>query len=176
MKDCYYVFDMDGTLFFTDELNNESYNSALIENKLKPIDSHYKRITREVVRACYPEISDNVIAELIRQKQKYFVNNINRIQPNAFLFDIIRKVKSDRCALWTSAEKKRVEGVINAFNLQCLFDKIIFSGKKLISEEINNICSEFACTKEQLLVFEDNAHVISELRKSGVSCCLFIRP
>lgn len=176
MDDYYCIFDMDGTLFFTDELNNESYNIALIENGLASIESSYKRITREVVKFCHPKISEQVLLEVIRQKQEYFVKNIGKIQTNIFLFDILRKLEKHKCALWTSAEKSRAEGIINEFNLESFFCTIIFSRKKNIPEDIKYICSELVCTKGQLLVFENDASVVKELKENNVSCFLLIRP
>lgn len=165
-----------GRFFFTDELNNESYNSALIENKFNPIPNYHKRITRAVVIACYPEINDKVLFELIRRKQEYFVNNMSKIQTNTFLFDILKRAKKGRCVLWTSAERRRVDGIISEFDLQRYFDKIIFSSKKHIAEDIYHVCSELACMREQLLVFENDATVVKELQKNNISSCLFVRP
>lgn len=167
---------MDGTLFFTDELNNESYNTALIENSLTPIEGSHKRITREVVKFCYPKISEQVLVEIIRKKQEYFVKNIGKVQTNTFLFDMLRKLEKHRCALWTSAEKSRADAIIKEFNLESLFCAKIFSSKKNIAEDIKHICSEFACTKEELLIFENDASVVKGLQENKVSCFLLIRP
>jgi len=113
---------------------------------------------------------------LISQKQNYFIKNICRVQTNNFLFDLLRKFEKDQCILWTSADRKRVESMIKEFDLQCLFCRVIFSDKSNISEEINHICSELACTTDKLLVFENDAFVAKELGKNHVSCFLFIRP
>jgi len=171
----YYLFDMDGTLFFTDELNNESYNLALIENNFNPICGE-KRITREIVKNFYPEINEQEMAELINQKQNYFIKNICRVQKNDFLFDMLSRIKKSNCILWTSAEKKRVDSMIKEFDLQRFFGRVIFSTKKHISKEIDHICTEFICTRDQLCAFENDVLVAKELKEGNVGCFLFIRP
>ena len=171
----YYIFDMDGALFFTDELNNESYNSVLVENNFEPI-SNKKRITRKTVKISYPEISDKKIAEIICQKQEYFINNISRVQTNCFLFDLLEKIEKDKCILWTSADRGRTESMIKEFDLQRFFGRTIFSDKKHISADMKHICSELACTTDQLLVFENDAAIAKALSEAQVSCFLLIRP
>ena len=171
----YYLFDMDGMLFFTDELNNESYNLALIENNFNPIRGE-KRITREIVKDFYPEIDEQKMAVLINKKQDYFTKNICRVQKNDFLFDILSKTERKNCILWTSAEKKRVDSMIEEFGLQRFFGRVIFSTKKHISKDIDHICEEFICTREQLCAFENDVLVAKELKEDNVGCLLFIRP
>lgn len=145
-------------------------------NGLTPIASSYKRITREVVKLCHPKISEKVFAEVIRQKQEYFIKNIAKIQTNSFLFSILRKLEKHKCALWTSAEESRANGIIIEFNLNSFFCTKIFSSKRHILEDIKYICSELSCTKEQLLFFENDVSVAKELQENNVSCFLLIRP
>lgn len=104
----YFLFDMDGTLFFTDELNNESYNYALRKYNL-PIIEHKKRITREIVKKTYSELNAQQITKLIQLKQNYFIKNINKVHINESLFYILRKIKRNNCILWTSAEKNALK-------------------------------------------------------------------
>ena len=174
MEDFYYLFDMDGTLFFTDELNNESYNSALADHNFKPIHN-MKRITRKIVKGFYPELTKGEITGLINRKQDYFIENIRRIQENNFLFAILKRLEKEKCILWTSAERRRVDGIIREFSLQRFFDKVILSGKQCISDDIHSICLELSCTRDQLLVFENDVSVVKKLEGHHVSCLLFIR-
>ena len=175
MNSTYYLFDMDGTLFFTDELNNESYNHALSANSFEPIRNQ-KRITREVVKKNYPEISEQDIAELIRQKQDYFIRNIKKVEINNALFGILQRIGKDKCVLWTSADRERTESIVNEFGLQYLFCKILHSDKTDISLEVQNICLELSCSCEQLSAFENDSAVVEELGKNGVSCFLLVSP
>jgi len=174
MESYYYVFDMDGTLFFTDKLNNESYNFALIERKYKPINTQ-NRITREVVKNSYPEIDEQELARIIHKKQEYFINNISLVQKNIFLFDILNRTKKDVCILWTSAEKRRAESIVEAFTLQNFFNRIFLSVKKNILKDIEHICLELSCTRNNLCVFENDIFIAKELERNNVNCFLFIR-
>ncbi len=44
-----YIFDLDNTLIFTDDLNNLAYQNALMEYQLPIIESS-KRITRKDIK------------------------------------------------------------------------------------------------------------------------------
>ena len=107
--------------FFTNELNNESYNLALVENRLKPFHNR-KRITKELVKSIYPEMSERKFDKIITQKQNYFINNIGQIQKNEFLFDLLRRLERGKCILWTSADKRRAESIFKEFELQRFFE------------------------------------------------------
>lgn len=169
-----YLFDMDGTLFFTDDLNNESYNYALAAKNLETI--HGKtRITRETVKKIYPELTEEEMLEIICQKQDYFSRNIALVHRNDFLFSILKRIEKEKCVLWTSADKNRVKRIIDEFLLHQYFDRVIFSNKKRMSEDINNICLELRCAAEHLLVFENDASIVKELECHHISCLLFVR-
>lgn len=168
----YYLFDMDGTIVFTDELNNESYNYALLACNLKPIMNE-KRITREIVKKYYPYIEKQKIDIIIDKKQRYFIENIWKVRVNTCLLDIIRRL-GNNCILWTSSDKKRAMHICNFFKLKEMFDFIVFSDKKNIYRDISEICNELACTCNQLIVFENDTNIVHKLKMQGIKCLLFI--
>lgn len=71
--------------------------------------------------------------------------------------------------------KKRTEALINKFNLHRFFIKIILSEKNHILQDIKNICSEFSCTYNKLLVFENNPIIVDKLKENNVNYFLFTR-
>lgn len=168
----YYVFDMDGTIVFTDELNNESYNYALLACNLNPIINE-KRITRETVKKYYPYIEKPKMDIVIDKKQRYFVENIWKVRANTCLLDIIRRL-GNNCILWTSSDRKRAMHICNFLKIKGMFNFIIFSDKKNICRDISKICNRFACAYDQLIVFENDANVVHELKIQGIKCFLLI--
>lgn len=174
MKNNYYfLFDMDGTVLFTDKLNNESYNYALKKYNF-PIIQTQKRITRKLIKKCYSYLEDKELTNIIQLKQNYFINNIKKAERNEPLFSILQSLEKNKCILWTSADKKRAKAMIMEFNLSLFFSKKIISEKKYISEDIKNICAELSCKDSQLLVFENDPIIVNKLKKINVSCFLFI--
>lgn len=87
----YYIFDIEGTLVLTDDLNNESYNYALIQNNLNPINN-VERITRKTIELFYNSIEVSLFNKIVQQKQEYFIKHIDKIKCNYFLFSIISKI------------------------------------------------------------------------------------
>ena len=64
----FHILDIDNTLFFTNELNNNAYIFALSSLGLKAL-SPYKRITRTVIASWYPFLRDEEMTAIIGLKQ-----------------------------------------------------------------------------------------------------------
>ncbi len=172
-NDFYYIFDAEGTLFFTDDLNNESYNYVLMQNKFKPIENR-QRITRQSVKDFYPAISKQLLNRIVQQKQKYFINHIEKISGNYFLFNIIKKIGKDKSILWTASNCKKLEYIITKFDMESCFRQIIYSNKKDITKDLNKICEFLCCEHKQLLIFENDFFIAEELKRQHTNCLLFI--
>lgn len=167
----YYIFDAEGTIFFTDELNNESYNYALQLNNLNPIECE-SRITRQTIINRYPKIGKDLLNIIIDQKQKYFINNINKTSINYFLFDFINNINKDRLFIWTASNRNKIYHLFDNFNISYCFNKIIFSDKCNISKDLKKLCNTINCTYDQLLIFENDLFIAKQLKKRKINCIL----
>ena len=167
----YYIFDAEGTLFFTDDLNNESYNYALLENNLQPIANRH-RITRKTIIDVYNLLNKSQLDKIIQQKQEYFINHIDKISGNHLLFNILSKIDKNKSILWTASDRKKMEHVLSNFNMKFYFKEIIFSDKKDISKDLKKFCDFFHCTHEQLLIFENDISIAEELNILRINCLL----
>lgn len=161
-----YIFDLDNTLVFTDDLNNEAYNYALISYNKKPIHD-VKRITREVVFSRYV-LTEDEKNSLVALKQKYFINNIDKIQKNEDLLEFLISKSSADCILWTSAEDCRVEAILSYLNLHNAFSLIIKSKKLDIEKDLDIICKHFNCSKSQLKIYDYDTDILNELKLLGI--------
>lgn len=162
-----FVFDLDNTLVFTDELNNFSYNRALYAFNGETING-YKRITRKVVRAEFKSLNEKELETIISNKQEHFVDNLHLCVVNIKLLDFLKNTNPAHCVIWTSADQNRVEAILNHYKLTALFQKIVYSTKEIINEDITTLCNLFNCNKNNLVVFEDNITIIKELELQGV--------
>lgn len=163
-----YIFDLDNTLIYTDLLNNNSYNYALIQQGLEPIDN-YTRITRDIVFINYPHLNNEQKSKIIRLKQEFFINNIHNTQPNTPLFAILQSQDTEHCVLWTKADKIRVETLLAYYKINNSFKKILYSDKVNISQDVEKICELYKCKPEQLVFYEDNQYVIRKLQQLGLN-------
>lgn len=170
----YYIFDGEGTPFFTDDLNNESYNYALLKNNLQPLENMH-RITRKTIIDVYDGLDKSLLDKIIQQKQRYFVKHIDKIKGNIFLFNIFSKIGKDQSILWTASDCNKMEYILEKFNIKYFFNRIILTDKKDIAKDLNEICDVFHCTHDQLLFFENDIFIAKELNKLHLNCFLFMR-
>lgn len=102
-------------------------------------------------------------------KQNYFLNHIEKIRENDDLLKLLIGKKPADCILWTSAEKCRVEGVLNYLKLKDYFSWVYCSTKTNIKEDLENICQYFKCSKLQLKFYENDSKVLNELNLFGIN-------
>ena len=147
------VFDLDNTLVFTDNLNNESYNFALTKlGKDKIVD--VKRITRAIVCSRY-DLTEDEIHQVVKIKQEYFVNNLCKIGINNELVTKLMSLEPAKCVLWTKAEKVRAEAILKYLCIDKCFSNVLYSPKKSVEGDINTICNLYNCNKEDLVFYDD---------------------
>ncbi len=159
-----YVFDLDNTLIYTNLLNSDAYNYALNLQGLGPIND-CKRITRDIVFKKYPNLNNVQKNKIIKLKQEYFVNNLERTIPNKELLQVLKTHNVEYCILWTSADEIRVKAILDYYDISNAFRKILFSNKIEVIQDIKKICELFECCSEQLIFYEDNPRVIKELQQ-----------
>lgn len=164
-----YVFDLDNTLVMTDELNNAAYNHALVQHGLNPIPSR-KRLTRKEVFSHYSFLSEKEQHEIIEAKQMYVQTHLSSALLNTALVDRLRGLKKEHCLLWTSADRRRAEALLQHYRLEDCFISVLYSKKDTVEEDIPAVCSQLHCEKEALVFFEDDPIVLCELKRLGQRC------
>ena len=165
----HYLIDIDGSLFFSDELNMEGYNYALCKFGYKAI-SCTGRLTRSVVKRRYPRMSAYDLDRIVETKQDYFTANIRSIQENEMLLNLLRIIGPRQSALWTAGARTRIEEMLKAFSLEGAFSQRFYSLKQDIPADVDRICAVLQCRKEHLAVFENDAGVARRLSNYGVLC------
>lgn len=157
-----YIFDLDNTLIYTDKLNNDSYNYALKNIGLPEINK-IKRITRETVFKTYKNINTDEKSKLIQLKNEYFINNLHVTYMNELVVEVLRCQNKENCILWTSADEARVKALLEYYNINDLFKKILITNKIDISNDIEEICKLHKCDLQQLVFYEDNIMLVEKL-------------
>ena len=164
-----YVFNLDNTLFYTDNVNNYKYKISLLTFGLDiKLVSKIKRITREVIVKKYPFISKKQLHGIINRKEKIYPQFLEQVIPNKKLLRFLNTKKARNCILWTSASKKRVISILNYFNIENKFCKLMFSKKENMRKDVEKICSFFCCEQRDLVFFENNKKVVKQLKKTNI--------
>ena len=164
----FHIFDIDNTLFFTNELNNKAYIFALSSLGLKAL-APCKRITRTVVSLWYPFLTDEDLSAIVRLKQKYVGANLHLVSINNDLYQLLQETGANKVGLWTAADPSRINKILDYNNITD-YTYIRFSNKDKydICLGIQKFCHIFNCEKDQLCFYEDDKNVISLLQSHNV--------
>jgi len=149
-----FVFDLEGTLVHTDELNTKCYNDALQKFGHKPI-LNIKRVTRN------NKITDE---KIYKEKQQLFLERLNEVKLNDRFVKILRECK-DNAVIFTSSDAIKARAILKHFDLSSFR---IVSKTENIDLDIQKLCEFFSCSREQLVFFDDDKELRSKLGK--LSC------
>ncbi|KLI33425.1 hydrolase [Brachyspira hyodysenteriae] len=173
------IFDMDGTLIDSANLNYYSYYNAFKEFNIeldkdyyynKCFGLHYKVFTKSILelnnKITNDENKNNELIESVHNlKEKIYLENLNLIQIHPFILETLidnhnKKENKKYTALATTASPKGVYGILKEFNLEKLFDLVLTGNdveKKKPDPEIFYKCMEhFNIKEKESIIFEDS--------------------
>jgi beta-phosphoglucomutase len=178
MKNRLAIFDLDGTLFDTKDVNFYSYQLALKEFGY---DLDYEYFCNECNGMNYKEFLPKIIKDssvslndIHRIKKELYSSNLKHARINENLFNIIELIKEKHyIAIVTTASRKNCEEILEYFNKKELFDLI------LAQEDIKELkpnpsgfiqaMSFFDIEPKSAFIFEDSLIGIEAAQKSGAS-------
>lgn len=179
MKEKLALFDLDGTLFDTKDVNYNAYKDALSQFGY---DIDYEYYCRYCNGRHYmdflPKIikNDLEVLNLIHEKKKTIYSNyLNYAIVNQHLFDIIRLIKSEYyTAVVTTASKKNCYEILTFFEVKNLFDLIItrddVSNSKPDPEGYIKALEYFCIRKENAIIYEDTRIGEEAAKRAGIKC------
>lgn len=159
------MFDLDGTLFNTCDVNFYAYREAL---KAFNIELDYEYFQRECNGKKYtqflPEIcgfADERLMEIHRLKKENYARFLSKAVINAELFDILEGIRNQyHIALVTTASKKNTMELLRAFHKEDTFDFILtqddIEKPKPDPEGFLKVQAYFNVSAEDTIIFEDS--------------------
>lgn len=146
-----YVVDLDDTLISSTALNNDSYNFALEQYNYTRILTR-ERITREKLN----HIKDATLKKIIKLKQFYFTRKWlpYRVILNKTLIEKLKNNGKENCYLWTKADKKRANKMINLCGLDLYFNDVIFDKKE--NFKISTLKLKKITKSSQFVIYEND--------------------
>lgn len=181
MRDRLMIFDLDGTLFDTKEVNFHAYNKALeingFQNKLS-YDFYCSSCNGDSYKVFLPkivsELSKQQIHHIHEKKKQLYSTYLKYAKINNSLINLIKSCKNDyQVCIVTSASKKNVEEILAYFGIEDLFDFIISQedvvNPKPSPEGFNLAIDKANVKKENTLIFEDSAIGLCAAEKSGAN-------
>ena len=188
------IFDLDGTLYDTREVNYLSYQKALREVGYdvdrdffyeKCNGYHYKTFLPIVMSDLQGEEHAETLAAKMEAvhviKKASYASFLGHALENTFLFDMIESMKETyHMALVTTASRKNTEEILEYTGRKELFDLILcqedVSKKKPDPEGFLKAIEYFDANPEDTVIFEDSDVGIQAALASGakvVQICKF---
>ena len=143
-----YLIDLDDTIIYSTDLNNDAYNYALRKYHLKTLEKN-GRITREDIK---PSLIKN---RIILTKQSYFCERWMpyRVIYNTALINKISILNKNDCYIWTKANKNRAFYIYKTCGLDKYFSDIIFDKKVSFDASIPSLLEKFS---DNLTIYEND--------------------
>lgn len=178
MKSNLAIFDLDGTLFDTNDVNYLSYQQALKE---QGFDLEYAYYCRECNGRHYktflPRIThgaDALVETIHNRKKELYPSFLGSVRVNVHLFRIIEAIRNDyHLALVTTASRKNCGEILDFFDKRRLFDLVLthedVQKVKPDPEGFLTAMKAMAVPAERTMIFEDSDLGIEAARRAGAS-------
>ncbi len=179
MKTKLAIFDLDGTLFDTKEVNFNAYNQAIIDSGLKNVRFDYKYYCEfcngNNYKVFLPKIIKNITDEQLNniheRKKLYYTKYLSKARKNESLFSIIESIKERYyIVLSTVASRKNSYDILEAFDVLEKFDLIItkedVKNTKPSPECFLKAMDYFKITSDDTIIFEDSKTGLEAASKS----------
>ena len=175
------IFDLDGTLFDTKDVNYNAYQNAIRMTKIDvkiDYDDFCKLYNgknyREFLPKVIPNISEEQLEKIHNLKKNIYQEYLDKAKKNELLFLMIEEIKEKfYISIVTNASKKNVEDILEKFSVKNLFDLLItqedVENPKPSAEGFLKAMNYFNISKENTIIFEDSKIGIQAAINSGAN-------
>lgn len=171
------LFDLDGTLFDTSEVNFYAYKDALkpfgvsLEKEYFVTEcngKHYKEFLPIIMG------SDEHIEEIHKLKKDAYVKNLSKARVNKQLFEVAKSMRSTyHLAIVTTASRKNTMDILRNFGYESLFEYMVtqenITRVKPDPEGFEIAMRYFNALPEDTIIFEDSDVGIRAAQATGAS-------
>ncbi len=171
------IFDLDGTLFDTGDVNYHAYKQALEEEGVGLTREDYlDKYNGRHYTDFLPEIlPDNETVERVHERKKLlYTENLFRAKENLHLFNMIEALSPDyHIALVTTANKKNATEILENFGRADTFEYIL-TGEDLTKVKPDPAgflmaMEHFGVSAENTVIYEDSATGLAAAMASGAA-------
>ena len=175
------IFDLDGTLFDTKDVNYNAYQNAIkmveIDVKIDYNDFcnlYNGKNYRDFLPKIIPDITEEQMKNIHNFKKNIYTKYLDKAKKNNLLFAILQEMKeSFFLSIVTNASKKNVNEILEKFSVKDLFDLLItqedIKNPKPSAEGFIKAMDYFNISKENTIIFEDSKIGIQAAINSGAN-------
>lgn len=172
------IFDMDGTLYNTNNINYYAYKEALDKYDIKmDYDYYCNYCNGRHYKVFIPPLVNNdkeKLEDIHNIKKNVYSKYLDKVKENNHLFNIINQIKDEyKIILVTTASKKNTLEILDYTNKTELFDLI------LTAEDVKNpkpdpegfllAIEKYNAKVEDCIIFEDSDVGIEAAKKTGAT-------
>lgn len=176
MKNKLALFDLDGTLFNTNDVNYYSYKEAL-NNLGYDLDYEYfcTKCNGRFYKEFLPEITDgkdSTLETIHKQKKELYGKYLDKAKINNHLINIAKHIKDEYyLAVVTTASKKNTMDILKYYKIESLFDLILthddITKVKPDPEGFLKAMNYFKIDCYNTIIFEDSKPGIEAARRTN---------
>lgn len=174
------IFDLDGTLFDTKNVNFQAYAKAIERYGIK-LDYDFfcqfcngRKYSEFLPIILKPNAINKreIICQIHKEKQKNYKLFLDEAKPNNHLFKLISLIKDEYyIALATTASRINCLELLNNFGVEKFFDLILcqedVDQPKPSPKQFNMIMAHFKINTENTIIFEDSDVGLEAAARSG---------
>ena len=173
-----FLFDFDGTLFNTNDVNYHAYSQALARYGVSLDYGYYcNSCNGRNYKEFIPELVgfDHEVVEQVHElKQQLYPTLLDKVKVNDKLFDLIGLVNGAcKIAIVTTASRKNVLDMLKATGKSDLFDLLICGDDvekyKPDPECYNLAMQKLGVSPDETIIFEDSSYGIEAAHASSAT-------
>lgn len=171
------IFDLDGTLFDTGDVNYYAYKDALALYGIE-LDREYfinKCNSRHYKEFLPVILGGNEHVEAVHEAKKMsYVKNLDKARENRHLFEILKSMRKEyHTAIVTTASRQNVMDILRHFGYESLFEFMV-TQEDIVKAKPDPqgflMCMEhFGTDRDHTVIFEDSEVGIKAAKATGAA-------
>ena len=165
------VFDLDGTLINTDYANFLSYRAAIeqiIQPRLNLNFNPNKRVTREEIRAFFPDISEENFEKIIKIKESLYQDYLHETKLNREIAGILERFTNKDIVLVTNSRQKRATLLLTHHSIIDKFTYRYYRENMTSTNKYQHVLTVLHISGSFVVVFENNESEIEAAISAGI--------
>lgn len=171
------VFDLDGTLFDTGEVNYHAYREALLAYGIHLEKEYFlTRCNGRHYTEFLPAVMGTTsgLEEVHRMKKMMYAANLDKARENRQLFQIIKRIKDVyHTAVVTTASRQNTVDILSFYGYDSLFEYLVtqedVTEAKPSPQGFLMAMEYFKAEPSNTIIFEDSDVGIRAARKTGAA-------